>query len=317
MSQTESEAGPSETQRPNGGELEKKPGPPSEDGTDCTIYGQMRCPMCRSSLLYPCGDVISRYYLRPGVTILPQELQTTCPLYQYNIDAHTVPLAGRPLHPASFNFWDDISRQLAILGGEALQGQGYVPWDVAHPGAHLFREHEEDDLYGLPNVIPTDGELHMNIPNPPEGFRNIFVPRPPQHNFRFRLGSEDPQNLAPGHVFTKSSLAVAIENEWPSVVNAQIGDLRERLEAFGRQWPDVPVPVTPGAFATLTDLFDKLKVKYLVFRRQHEGFIQLSPLALCYRDDAECELQARLDDFWDKFEWVRQAIEEAVDSVSL
>ncbi|KAI1805481.1 hypothetical protein F4811DRAFT_215237 [Daldinia bambusicola] len=275
----------------------------------------MWCPFCRTSLLYKCGDIISRYFLRPGVTILPEELQTNCPLYQFNIDAHLVPRVGRPLNPDTLEMWQEVEHQMGILGGQELINHGHVPWEIAHPGSNLFHE-DDDDPYKPPNIIPTDGELHMNIPTYQEDRRYCFAHRPKKHNFRFTM-NEEMFNIPPPFMFARSSLVIAIENEWPSIVNAQIGVMRSQFEKFRSRWPNVTVSINPTAFSTLIDLYTKLKIKYVIFRRQHEGFIELSPVAIRYRDAAQNELQMRLEDFWEKYEWVRRELDEAVENVSL
>ncbi|KAI1647237.1 uncharacterized protein F4817DRAFT_316020 [Daldinia loculata] len=276
----------------------------------------MRCPMCRSSLLYACGDVISKYFLRPGVKILPEELRTCCPLYSPTIDSHSVPEVGRPLFPYIIENWEIIYNQLRELAAPEVQRRRYLPWNQAHPGAELFYTHDDEDPYAPPNIIPTEGEFHMNIPIVPEGRRDFWVQRPKQHDFHFRAPPED--SFQGGEVFvcTKSLVIVALENEWPAIVEAQIGQLKTRFEAFRRRWPNEIMPVSYTAFGMLTEAFAKLKVKYLVFRRQHEGFIELGPVALRYRDAAEHELQARLDDFWQRFEWIRNEVDEGESRIT-
>ncbi|KAI1663035.1 hypothetical protein F4813DRAFT_384605 [Daldinia decipiens] len=266
--------------------------------------------MCRSPLLYACGDVISRHFLRPGVRILPEELRTCCPLYSRTIDSHSVPEVGRPLFPSIIENWEIIYQQLQILDGQAIPRRRYLPWNEAHPGAELIYHHDNEDPYAPPNVIPTEGELHMNIPNIPEGRRDHWVKRPKHHDFHFRACPEDSFQGGDVFVFTKSLVIVALENEWPAIVDAQIGELKNRFDTFRRRWPNEIMPVSDAAFGMITEAYAKLKLKYLMFRRQHEGFIELGPVALRYRDAAEHELQARLDDFWQRFEWIRREVDE-------
>ncbi|KAI1468442.1 uncharacterized protein F4812DRAFT_458876 [Daldinia caldariorum] len=324
MEATETEAGPNRTQQPAGDGVETTSIPPSENETECAICwlkieeDETTILPCRHGFHAEClcGDVISSHFLRPGVTILPEELQTTCPLYQFSIDGHAVPRVGRPLNPDALERWVEIYKQLALLGGQELQSRMYAPWVLVHPGSNLFHEEDVDDPYAPPNVLPTDGELHMNMASLYEGHRSRFVDRPKKHNFRF-VAIDEPQKLPGFYMFAKSNVAIAIEHEWSSMVNTHIEDLRLEFEQFRRRWPNIPLPINPAAFATLTGLVLKLKLKYVVFKRQHEGFIELSPVAVRYRDAAQDELQKRLDDFWEKFEWIRQTLWDANENVSL
>ncbi|KAL7625412.1 hypothetical protein AAE478_004632 [Parahypoxylon ruwenzoriense] len=45
---------------------------------DDHIESRGQCPICRANLRYKCGHIVSSYLLRPGVTILPVELEMPC-----------------------------------------------------------------------------------------------------------------------------------------------------------------------------------------------------------------------------------------------
>ncbi|KAF3065174.1 hypothetical protein GL218_02254 [Daldinia childiae] len=277
----------------------------------------MRCPMCRSSLLYACGDVISKYFLRPGVKILPEELRTCCPLYSLATDSHFVPEVGRPLFPYIIENWETIYNQLQEFSPQDALRRRYLPWNQAHPGAELFYRHDDEDPYAPPNVIPTEGELHMNnTPSIHEGRSDLWVKRPKHHDFHFKLSPEDNFSEGETFVFCKELVVMALEHEWASIVNVQIDEVKRNFETFRQRWPNEIMPVSYSAFEMLTEAFAKLRIKYLVFKRQHEGFIELGPVALRYRDAAEHELQVRLDDFWERYQWIRREVSEGYSRVT-
>ncbi|KAI0119188.1 hypothetical protein F4814DRAFT_447002 [Daldinia grandis] len=289
----EPEAGPSETQQP--------PRSPSASPSASPEMEMERCVICMF-------DVDEQEF-----TTLPcsHGFHAEC-LY-----SHSVVDIGRPLGPNMVDNWELISpHQLEVFAGPGAVARRFLSWNEAHPGAELFSAHDDDDPYAPPNIIPTDGELQLDIPKALEGRRHLYVERPKHYNFHFVIRPED--YFKDGNIdnLTKSIVIVAMQNDWTGMVEAQIRRLRTEFQTFRLRWPDEILPVSDGAFETLLEAYAKLKVKYFVFKRQHEGFIELGPVALRYRDAAENELRVRMDDFWEKFEWVRKEMGEASKRVS-
>ncbi|KAI0379916.1 hypothetical protein F5Y04DRAFT_289725 [Hypomontagnella monticulosa] len=56
-----------------------------------------RCPMCRKELIYTCGYNLSKHLIRPGVTILLEELDLRCPICCLDSDG-LGDYADRPCH---------------------------------------------------------------------------------------------------------------------------------------------------------------------------------------------------------------------------
>ncbi|KAI8965701.1 hypothetical protein F5Y11DRAFT_277583 [Daldinia sp. FL1419] len=275
--------------------------------------------MCRYNLTYRCGDVISKYFLRPGVTIQTDELENCCPLYSYEQDRHTVPEAGRPICPLIYGNWDIIRGQLERLGATGMGHDMVLPHHVTHPTAFLFNDHDDEDPYAPPNIIPTDGELHLlNDVSVFENLRQFRRMRPRRHKFHFKVRPEDETPLEDDSPFTRETFIMSLEGDKTSIMDAQIDGLQKKFDDLHEVGgPGGLLLVTPASLQMLRTAFEKLKAKYNTFRREHEGHLQLSPVAIKYRDDCQMELQVRMDDVWDRFDWIRKALDEEVDSWGL
>ncbi|KAH9992184.1 hypothetical protein F4779DRAFT_609362 [Xylariaceae sp. FL0662B] len=113
--------------------------------------GDASCPYCRASLYYTCGAIISKRLLRPGVTILPEELASPCLCVRFPEPFDPASIAqGRPPlympHPTS----DENSNQNAdAVGPRAVSWTGRFP--------HIAEEIESRDEPTSPNRnTPTD-----------------------------------------------------------------------------------------------------------------------------------------------------------------
>ncbi|KAI1410929.1 hypothetical protein F5Y13DRAFT_201706 [Hypoxylon sp. FL1857] len=247
---------------------------------------RMCCPICRAELLYECGCIISENHLRPGVKIEREELSLNCQSYHADIDGdgHSVNDLNRPFTPVTVaEIYSRIENQNVVEADRALlQGR--------------FMNMEED---WLPEDAP-------KVPqNPPQLEQAEQAERPKQHNFLFSKSlrgpgeSENPNQL---YELTKRKVAIALDSGCDDIVELCMRRLRADVKVMDRDYPAVNMAITPGMLKTLNKNWEELLFKHEMFKRQHEGFIELNEVGVEFRKSREKKLKKKLRVFWEMYE---------------
>lgn len=135
------------------------------------------CPVCYLDLTYRCGDMISADLLRPGVKILPQELELTCPSYHAldrddddDDDQHFLKFSERPCSP----------RNVADLW--FVQHAHYTDQLDAlnHRQRHICQDFYPD-IWLPPPPPPTRPAPRLHYPCPPSWYTQAPPAQPPSN----------------------------------------------------------------------------------------------------------------------------------------
>ncbi|KAI1452938.1 hypothetical protein F4805DRAFT_401503 [Annulohypoxylon moriforme] len=265
--------------------------------------GRVRCPMCRYHLLYDCGDVISQNHLRPGVKILPRELTLNCQSYVPEYDGHSE-TSVRPWNPRAIV--EGRRRQIQIR--PRLIPPNFGVLDIISLPS-VFRDPE-----GPANTINGDDEDELQ---PQADLQSDMDQRPQHHNFRFAdrvARAQTPNRGIRAHTLeeyaiSKHSIGVALDDGRFEYIFRAIRALEDDFEALEARYPK-SIRLNNLTFDGLDTLALRIEAMYKQFKRQHEGFIQLSDVALQFRDEREEILLEQLNEFWDVMDFADEEIAE-------
>ncbi|KAI0897993.1 hypothetical protein F4806DRAFT_507705 [Annulohypoxylon nitens] len=275
---------------------------------DCNV----RCPMCRTYLLYHCGDVISENHLRPGVKILPQELTLNCQSYVNDTDTHSVETTERPWNP----------RSIAERRRRIQQQQNDDDDDDD--------DDDEEDIFEMDDINGQEGP--EGPPNTEENPNNTGpldhalaaitlqggMPARPSHT-TFRFGphvAAEPGYVPPSvtmeeFFISKITMANALDTNKLHLIYETIDGLREDLRDFKKTYPQFPVANNELAWRNLEMFAKRVIEMHKQYKRQHEGFIELTEVALNFRKEREVAMLEQLDLFWRCLCWIDRELNRA------
>ncbi|KAI1138999.1 hypothetical protein F5Y05DRAFT_358429 [Hypoxylon sp. FL0543] len=175
----------------------------------------------------------------------------------------------------------------------------------SHPGAP-YRLRDLQQLDGLEEPEEQAGNLPLEQPQVAGAAQPAQqVQRPKHHDFLFRKHLYPPGQVPQTWEYFCLSLkgaANALDRGDTGGIELVIGGYRGRLLALKEADPYLNIAVSPSILADLVDRWTDLKRNYRVFKRQHEGFIELNEVAVAFRDKREAELRQDLHTFWDSHE---------------
>lgn len=278
--------------------------------TDLADWGESRmwCPVCRAVLLYRCGCIISEHHLRPGVTILAQELSLRCQSYHADTDDHSVSEFSPPFGLRTIAALDDEGE--TSDEGDVAYSDEAAPENPQEPENLVQDGHDQRD----------EGEPHDQLPHIPQGHQEPQEPqelqvaqivqpdshlieqaeRPKHHNFLFGTNIHEPGEAPESfekYVVNKKTVVLALETGETEVVDETVWGLKRDADEFEANYPNVNLPLTPGVLKDVREMWKDLKLSHKVFKRQHEGFIELNEVAITFREQSEEKLGERLDTF--------------------
>lgn len=279
---------------------------------DCNV----RCPMCRTYLLYHCGDVISEHHLRPGVKILPQELTLNCPSYVNDTDGHSVLTTERPWNP----------RSIAERRRRIQQQQN----DADDDGDDDVDDDDEEEMFAMDDIDGQEGP--EGPPNTEENPNNVGpldqalaaitlqggMPARPSHT-TFRFGphvAAEPGYVPPSATMeeffiSKITMANALDTNQLHLIYETIEGLRHDLRDFKKTYPQFPVANNELAWMNLEMFAKRVIEMHKQYKRQHEGFIELTEVALRFRKEREEVMLEQLDLFWRCLCWIDRELNRA------
>ncbi|KAI1096901.1 hypothetical protein F5B19DRAFT_11208 [Rostrohypoxylon terebratum] len=271
---------------------------------DCNV----RCPMCRTYLLYRCGDVISEHHLRPGVKILPQELTLNCPSYVGGNDTHSVATIDRPWNPRSLA---ERHRRIAQQQQQQLQNDGN---DAGEEEVFVMEE-----LEGLEGPALEIARLNQALAA--VAFQGDMPERPCHTAFTFgahvaaELGYVFPSATMEETFITKFTMANALDTDEAFIIRKTIKRLRSDLDDFKKDYPQFPVADNEIVWSSLEISAERVIQMHRQYKRQHEGFIVLNEVALKYRAEREQAMLDELELFWSCLCAIDRELNRAWDNV--
>ncbi|OTA79605.1 hypothetical protein M434DRAFT_237543 [Hypoxylon sp. CO27-5] len=195
--------------------------------------GRMCCPICRAELVYECGCIISENHLRPGVTILWQELSLHCQSYHADIDDHSVSEFEPPFGLRTIAALD------AELEDSSSEEETSSQEDAGAP-ENAATEHPQ----GPQNIVQGDqdprdeGEPHDQLPQNPQEHQGPQEPqvveqakRPRHHNFLFGTNIDEPGEAPESfekYVLNKKTAVLALESGETQMVDATVNRTENR-----------------------------------------------------------------------------------------